>query len=109
MKQLAIALAFTIVLVNSLGCTKKQKFHQTDLPDPKSYEAHFHEVDSNGNGAVTWEEFENYFPEAETRVFAILDTNGDKVVDHDEWHKFEEAHGAKHKRSKSGRTTSGSY
>jgi ABC-type nickel/cobalt efflux system permease component RcnA len=38
-----------------------------------------------------------HFPQAEPRVFETLDVNEDKVVDHDEWHKFEEAHGAKHK------------
>lgn len=103
MRQIAIALALTLILAHSLGCAKKQKFHQADLPDPKSYQAHFQEVDSNGDGIVTWEEFEDYFPEAELRAFEILDTNKDKVVDHDEWHKFEEAHGTKHKHS------SGSY
>jgi len=34
-----------------------------------------------------------HFPQAEPRVFEILDVSEDKVVDHDEWHKFEEAHG----------------
>ena len=38
-----------------------------------------------------------HFPQPEPRVFEILDVNEDKVVDHDEWHKFEEAHGARHK------------
>ena len=37
-----------------------------------------------------------HFPQAEPRVFEILDVSEDKVVDHDEWHKFEAAHGAKH-------------
>jgi Ca2+-binding EF-hand superfamily protein len=103
MRQIVIALAFTLILAHSLGCAKKQKFHQADLPDPKSYQAHFHEVDRNGDGIVTWEEFENYFPEAELRIFEILDTNKDTVVDPNEWHQFEEAHGTKHKHS------SGSY
>jgi len=105
MKQTAIALVLTLVLAYSLSCTNKQKFHQTDLPDPKSYEARFHEIDSNSDAMVTWEEFKEYFPQAEPRVFEILDINKDKVVDHDEWHEFEEAHGAKHH----GRTSSGSY
>jgi hypothetical protein len=105
MKRIAIVLALTLLLAHSLGCAKKQKFHQTDLPDPKSYEAHFHEVDSNSDGIVTWEEFKDYFPQAEPRVFEILDTNKDKVVDHDEWHEFEKAHGAEHR----GSTSPGSY
>ena len=105
MQRILIALALTFLLGLFLGCAKKQKFHQTDMPDPGSYEAHFHEVDSNSDGMVTWEEFKAYFPQGEHRVFEILDMNKDKVVDHDEWHQFEEAHGAKHH----GRTSSGSY
>ncbi|MCG6917236.1 MAG: EF-hand domain-containing protein [Deltaproteobacteria bacterium] len=105
MKRIVIALALTLTLGLFLGCAKKQKFHQTDLPDPKSYEAHFHEVDSNSDGVVTWEEFITYFPQGELRVFEILDMNKDKVVNHDEWHQFEEAHGSKNH----GRTSSGSY
>ena len=104
MKQIVIALVLTLVLA-PLGCAKKQRFHQTDLPDPKSYEAHFHEVDTNSDGMITWEEFKDYFPQAEPRVFDILDRNEDKVVDHDEWHEFEKAHGAKHQQGEPG----GSY
>ena len=105
MNRMVIALALTLVLGLFLGCAKKQKFHQTDLPDPKSYDACFRDIDTNEDGTVTWEEFKAYFPQAEPRVFEVLDVNKDKVVDHDEWHQFEEAHGAKHH----GRTGSGSY
>jgi alkyl hydroperoxide reductase subunit AhpC len=34
-----------------------------------------------------------HFPQAEQRVFEILDVSEDKVVDHNEWHKFDETHG----------------
>ena len=105
MKQILIALALTLTLGLVLGCAEKEKFHQTDLPDPRSYNACFRDIDTNEDGMVTWEEFEAYFPQAEPRVFEILDINEDKVVDHEEWHQFEEAHGAKHH----GRTGSGSY
>jgi len=109
MKRIVIALALTLIVGLSFGCEKREKFHQTALPDPNSYEAHFHQVDSNGDGVVTWEEFKTYFPQAEPRVYEVLDANQDKVVDHDEWHKFEEAHGAKHKQVEPGMTGSGSY
>lgn len=97
MKPMVIAWTLSIVMGLSFGCAKKQKFHQTSLPDPQSYVACFREFDTNGDGTATREEFESYFPQAEPRVFGALDLNGDKVIDHSEWHKFEEAHGAKHK------------
>jgi len=37
-----------------------------------------------------------YFPQAEPAVFAAIDLNKDGNIDHDEWHKFKEAHGLKH-------------
>jgi hypothetical protein len=97
MKRIIIALPLIVVLGLSFGCAKKQKFHQTDLPDPESYVACFRDIDTDGDGTVTWEEFKGHFSQAEPRVFEILDVNEDKAVDHDEWHTFEEAHGAKHK------------
>jgi hypothetical protein len=90
MKGIVIALALTFVLGLSFGCAKKQKFHQMDLPDPEYYDACFRDVDTNEDGTATWEEFKAHFPQAEPRVFEILDVNEDKVVDHDEWHRFEE-------------------
>ena len=33
------------------------------------------------------------FPKANPHIFKELDLNKDKSVDHDEWHKFKEAHG----------------
>jgi len=108
MKRIVIALALTLSVGLSFGCAK-QKFHQTDLPDPESYNACFRDIDTNEDGAATWEEFKAHFPQAEPRVFDILDVNQDKVVDHDEWHKFEEAHGAKHMQVEPGMTGSGSY
>jgi hypothetical protein len=109
MKRIVIVLALTVILGFLFGCAKKQKFHQTELPDPKSYQAHFHEIDSNSDGLVTWEEFKDYFPQAEPRVFEILDRNEDKVVDHDEWHQFEEAHGARYQHGQPDGSSSGSY
>lgn len=98
MKQIVTALSLILVLGLSLGCAKKQRYHETDLPDPQSFQAHFHEIDSDANGMVTRQEFNDYFPDADQKVFTALDLNGDQVVDRDEWNKFRQAHGAEHKK-----------
>ena len=107
MKGTNIFIGLLLFLALLFGCSKKERFHQTDLPDPKSYEAHFDEIDSNGNGVVSWEEFDKYFFQAAPRAFEALDLNGDNVVDQDEWAKFRQAHGTKHKRAQPRRPRSG--
>jgi hypothetical protein len=66
------------------------------MPDPKSFNAHFGDMDSDGNDLVSWDEFKAHFPHAEPKVFTAIDLNGDKALDHDEWHEFKAAHGLKH-------------
>jgi hypothetical protein len=78
------------------ACGSAPKHHRTDMPDPGAYNAHFGDIDDNGNGEINWSEFKRYFPEAEPSVFMELDLNDDSVVDHDEWHRFKEAHGLTH-------------
>jgi hypothetical protein len=75
------------------GCSGHKNYHETDMPDPKGFNAHFGDMDENGDEAVTWEEFAAYFPEAKKDIFKSLDLNEDGVVDHDEWHEFKDAHG----------------
>ena len=53
-------------------------------------------MDANGDDMVSWDEFKAHFPHAEPKVFAAIDLNEDKALDHDEWHKFKAAHGLKH-------------
>jgi hypothetical protein len=105
MKHIITTMTLVLLWGLSFGCAKKEKFHQTDLPNPASYQAHFHEIDSNNNGTVTWEEFKEYFPDGQREVFDALDLDGNQVLDHEEWHQFEQAHGAKH----TGNTGAGSY
>lgn len=71
------------------------RHHAAPLPDPASFNAHFSDLDANGDGQVVQEEFQAHFPQATPEVFAALDLNGDQAVDHDEWHTFKEAHGLK--------------
>jgi hypothetical protein len=66
------------------------------MPDPKSYDAHFGDMVSDGDDLVGWDEFKAYFPHAERKVFDAIDLNGDHALDHDEWHEFKAAHKLKH-------------
>ena len=89
------ALILTALLV--FACGGSEKHHKADMPDPAGFNAHFDDIDKNGDGEVKYIEFVQYFPEAEPEVFMALDLNDDGVVDHDEWHQFKETHGLEHK------------
>ena len=94
MKKLLIVTA-GVLLVSLAACAGNAPYHKTPMPDPKTFKAHFGDMDANGNDLVDWEEFKSYFPHAEPKVFAAIDNNGDNQIDHDEWHAFKEAHGLK--------------
>lgn len=96
MKRLTLLMVAVSIVALAAGCSSKGKYHDTALPDPKPYNAHFGNMDSKKDGLVSWEEFKAYFPQAEPKVFSAIDINKDGAIDHDEWHKFKEAHGLKH-------------
>jgi hypothetical protein len=74
--------------------TDKKTFHkEKSLPDPQRFQAHFPDLDKDGDRRVTPSEFKDYFPGAKDVVFQALDLDGDGGVDHDEWHEFKKAHG----------------
>jgi hypothetical protein len=88
--KLAVVLLCAGVL--AFGCSTA-RHHQGKMSDPKSFQGHFGDMDASGDDRVNWEEFKAYFPHAEPQVFNIIDMNGDKALDHDEWHAFKDAHG----------------
>jgi hypothetical protein len=92
-------LFFSLILTVGLlsACTSQSKHHQDSLPDPKGFNAHFPDMDADGNDLVNWSEFKDYFPQAAPEVFKAIDLNADGNIDHDEWHEFKEAHGLGHK------------
>lgn len=96
MKKIISLSALILVLTVWVGCSHKEKFHSKTMPDPASYNAHFPELDSNGDDIVDWAEFQNHFPDANPDIYKALDLNGDGNVDHDEWHEFKTAHDLKH-------------
>ena len=89
-----ICLILTVGLL--AGCASKSTYHNEKMPDPKGFNAHFSDMDSDGDDLVSWTEFKNYFPQAEPGIFKAIDLNGDGNIDHDEWHQFKEAHGLGH-------------
>jgi hypothetical protein len=96
MKNALLGVLIVLLVTASAACTSGGRHHDTNLPDPKGYNAHFGDMDKNGDGLVSWAEFKAYFPQAEPAVFAAIDLNKDGNIDHDEWHKFKEAHELKH-------------
>jgi len=96
MKQFIIAMAAGIIIAGIFGCSSSKGFHGMSMPDPEEYQAHFGDLDTNDDGAVTWEEFKAYFPDGQARVFNAIDLNQNGTIDHNEWHRFKEAHGLRH-------------
>jgi len=95
MKQLF----FTIIVILALlavGCASGNKHPKTAIQDPESLNAHFGDMDTDGDDLVSPEEFKAHFPDADPKAFDAIDLNGDGSVDHDEWHEFKEAHGLGH-------------
>lgn len=89
-------IGFMILLFSITGCAGNSKHHKTSMPDPSTFNAHFGDMDTDGDDRVNWEEFKSHFPQASTDIYRELDVDGDGTVDHDEWHEFKEAHGLKH-------------
>ncbi len=81
-----------------MGKYHGKKYHSEKLPDPGKFNAHFPDMDTDGNGKVTFEEFKAHFPDApdQEAAFNAIDLDGKGDLDHDEWHEFKAAHGLKH-------------
>ena len=95
MKKIHWVIFIMLLLIVAVGCAKEKRFHKSALPEPASFNAHFGDIDTDGDDLVNWEEFKSYFPQATPDIFKTLDGNEDSQVDHDEWHEFKEAHGMK--------------
>ena len=95
MKQLFFAIILILAILTA-GCAGGDKTHKIAIKDPESLNAHFGDMDADGDDLVNREEFKAYFPDADPKAFDAIDLNGDGSVDHDEWHEFKEAHGLGH-------------
>jgi len=93
MKKIQFVIFALILMMVAAGCAKEKRFHKTSLPEPASFNAHFGDMDTDGDDLINWDEFKSYFEQATPDIFKALDGNEDSRVDHDEWHAFKEAHG----------------
>ena len=97
MKKFVFFLSLILAVGTLSGCASQSQHHKDALPDPKGFNAHFPDMDSDGDELVSWTEFNGYFPQAAPEAFKATDLNGDGNIDHDEWHQFKEAHELGHK------------
>lgn len=95
MKHLVLLLSLALVIGLMSGCAS-DRYHKEALPDPQGFNAHFGDMDLDGNELVNRTEFKDQFPQANENVFKAIDLNGDGYIDHEEWHEFKEAHGLTH-------------
>lgn len=95
MKHTVSALFALLAIGLVVACAGTPNPHGKNMPNPAAFNAHFDDLDKNGDGQVKWTEFKRQFPDAEPKVFMATDLNDDSVIDHDEWHQFKEAHGLK--------------
>jgi Ca2+-binding EF-hand superfamily protein len=93
----ALICIFVLTFAAAATAASPQKQAAYNIPDAKSYNAHFGNMDPNNDANVTWQEFKAHFPAANEKVFAAIDLNKDGAIDHDEWHQFKEAYDLKHK------------
>lgn len=61
MKKTALLTALAL-LVLLAACAGKTSYHKTPMPDPKTFKAHFGDMDANGDDLVNWDEFKAFFP-----------------------------------------------
>jgi hypothetical protein len=98
--SLTIAAAFMLAAPGFAGT--ETRFHKQGMADTTMYElygnAYMGELDANGDGFVTWEEFHGRFPSVEREFFEVVDLDKDGFVSGEEWHMFRQAHGLNHPR-----------
>ena len=96
MNKTSYLIGFMVLLFSIAGCAGDSSHHKTSMPDPSTFNAHFGDLDTDGDDQVSWEEFKSHFPTATKDVYHELYLNGDGTVDHDEWHEFKVKHDLKH-------------
>ena len=96
MMRITKTIWFVMIVALLTACHSGGPYHKSSMPDPAAYNAHFGDMDSNQDGQVTREEFEAHFPQADMSVFEVIDADKDNSLNHEEWHRFKEAHGLKH-------------
>jgi len=61
--------------------------------DLKRYDVRFNSLDTSGDGALSWAEYNAHFADKDRNIFDALDTDDSGLVEQKEWHDFKAAHG----------------
>jgi hypothetical protein len=69
------------------GHGKKNPHHMGKISS-----ATFDQMDKDGSGGITYDEFKALFPNTKEVGFAALDRDGDKTLSQQEWQAFKDAH-----------------
>lgn len=96
MKRMLSCILFAVVLALAFGgCVHHAKQDKAMNMEMKSFDAHFPDMDTNGDKLVNWGEFKNQFSDSDKDVFEVIDINKDGNIDHDEWHDSKATQGSK--------------
>lgn len=98
-RESIMTLIFRLLVLNfaflflTACASPKDRHHDNPMPAPTAYQAHFGDLDADGDDRVSPEEFKAHFPEGDMDVFNLIDADRSGEINHDEWHRFKEAHG----------------
>jgi Ca2+-binding EF-hand superfamily protein len=90
---LAVALVFGLVTSPAAFCG--QSYHKKDgyhKGGGMALTQELSDLDTDGNGSLSFEEFKSAFPSMDQKAFDFLDTDKDGMLDHDEWQRSKEMH-----------------
>ena len=79
----AILILVSCTLMPALPCTAAAA----------SPEDRFTELDADGSGGVTWEEFSSALPGMTNAAFGMIDKDSSGAIDREEWKSFSAGHG----------------
>ena len=63
-----LTLLFALI-ITAVAYSGNKNYHDGAMPDPHSFNAHFGDMDANGDDFVNWEEFAGHFENAEKKCY----------------------------------------
>jgi hypothetical protein len=61
MKRLLLLIIPIVLIMLTVGWSSSKKHHSSAMPDPQTFNAHFGDMDADGNDLVSWDEFSAHF------------------------------------------------
>ena len=56
-----------LTLLIAAGCAGDARHHKASMPDPSMFNAHFGDMDTDGDDGVSWDEFKAISPRPQKR------------------------------------------